>query len=127
MSRPFRIRQYSVRFAGRGGSVAQQTELASGERSPKSELSRRLVRRIVHGLPQLGKGLQEFRLVNHDQLRVRDETHSIFRSGEDRLKLWNVPTVKQIDARHRFPPFAKSGTESSSGSFRRPPIVSVNY
>jgi hypothetical protein len=34
MSRPFRIRKYSVRFAGRGGSVAQQTELASGERSP---------------------------------------------------------------------------------------------
>jgi hypothetical protein len=28
MSRPFRIRKYSIRFAGCGGSVAQHTELA---------------------------------------------------------------------------------------------------
>jgi hypothetical protein len=36
ISRPFRIRKYSARFAGRGGSLAQQTELAREERSPKA-------------------------------------------------------------------------------------------
>ena len=36
MSRPFSIRKYSVRFAGRGGSVAQQTDPAPEERSQKS-------------------------------------------------------------------------------------------
>ncbi len=79
-----------------------------------SELSRRLVRRIVHGLPQLAKGLQESRLVSHDQLRVRDEAHSFFGSREERFKFRNVLTVKRTDARHRFPPFAQSGPESSS-------------
>ncbi len=53
-------------------------------------------------------------LVSHDQLRVRDEAHSFFGSREERFKFRNVLTVKRIDARHRFPPFAQSGPESSS-------------
>src|ERR1700722_20767745 len=70
----YRVPSRGTRLQALLRSLRPWTSRAQVVGDKHSELSGRLVRRTVQGLLQLDIGLQEFRLVSQDQLRVQDET-----------------------------------------------------